>query len=115
MDTFTLYIDQIHPGHHPKAEAWRRLSALDTSNIHTFRATPFGVALLEEVGYVLTDGNHRVAKLYEIGVGSILCFNRYIDNTDLRPWYGRIADLHKKRIYSFGDFLSQCQSGRFCR
>lgn len=115
MDTFTLNINEIHPGHHPKAEAWRRLSRLDRSDILAFRSDPFGVALLKEVGYVLTDGNHRVAKLYEIGEGSILCFDRYGYNADLSPWYERIVDLQKKRIYSFGDFLNQCQRGKFYR
>ena len=91
------------------------LSNLDRSDILAFKSNPFGVVLLREVGYVLTDGNHRVSRLYEIGVGSILCFDRYGYSADLGLWYERIADLHKKGIYSFGDFLSQCQAGRFYR
>lgn len=115
MDTLRISISQLHPGHVPKKSSWERYQEFsDYVFVQEHRYTPFGIALLDGVSFVL-DGNHRIAMLYGLGIEEILYFERSLTIKNELFWRERINDLHKKRIYSFSDFLSQCQSGRFYR
>ncbi|HRN85950.1 MAG TPA: hypothetical protein PKU78_06490 [Candidatus Dojkabacteria bacterium] len=116
MDTFTISINQIHPGDFPKKSSWEYFSNFPDERFkQEFSRTPFGLALLPTVGLILMEGSHRVARLSEVGFSQIYYFMRELTNSDIKSWQQRINALHGKGIYNFGDFLSQCQDGRFYR
>lgn len=116
MDTLRISISEIHPGDLPKKSSWERYRAYPNERfLQEYAYTPFGICLLQGVGLLLMDGNHRVARLYEAGVEEILYFQRSLTHKDEGFWSSRIDQLHKKGINNFGDFLKQCQSGRFYR
>lgn len=110
MDTLRISINELHPGAFPKKTTWERYSQIPNERFRQeYYLTPFGVAMLSGVGYFVLDGNHRVARLYEVGVNEIMYFQRSLTSKDEGLWKSRIEGLHRNGIFNFADFLRICQ------
>jgi hypothetical protein len=116
MNILSMNIADIHPGDFPRESSWEHFSSCsDERIIRDFSRMSFELALLPTVGWILREGSHRVARLYQVGISQINYLPIVLTKKDTRSWQQRIDALHGKRIYTFEDFLNQCQAGRFYR
>lgn len=116
MDILSVNIAEIHPGDFPRESSWEHFSSFSDERIRQqFSRMSFEIALLPTVGWILREGTHRVARLYQIGISQINYLPIVLTKKDTRSWQQRIEALHGKGIYNFDDFLAQCKNGTFYR